>query len=138
MAPSGETVFEIIAPTRWHWLRLQGNLLLLHNAAIAMPRIHTRLWLRQNRQDIFAADSQTASLTSTAIASTQFLRCTGISTNGYFDGRIFEFLLYDGVLDDATTFAIEDWLAARYAHRLRHAAPAGPLPEVPEPVLAAS
>lgn len=109
-----------------HWIKSQvrvGNVanpqLLMgaigRNAAGATSSPHTRLWLRQNRQDIFAAASQTASLTSTAIASTQFLRCTGISTNGYFDGKIFEFLLYDGVLDDATTFAIEDWLAARYA-----------------------
>jgi hypothetical protein len=28
--------------------------------------------------------------------------------------HLYEFLLYEGTLDDDTTFAIEDWLAARY------------------------
>jgi hypothetical protein len=28
--------------------------------------------------------------------------------------HLYEFLLYDGTLDDETTFAIEDWLAERY------------------------
>jgi hypothetical protein len=58
--------------------------------------------------------SQGSNLVSTAIAATQFLRATGLATGGYFHGRLYKFLLYDGTLDNETTFAIEDWLVARY------------------------
>jgi hypothetical protein len=84
------------------------------NSAGLTGTAYTRLWVRQNRANIFTTASQTNTLVSDAIAATQFLRSTGISPAGYFDGRIYEFLLYSGTLDDATTFAIEDWLAARY------------------------
>ena len=114
-APAGEQI---------HWIKSQirvGTLanpqLLMaavgRNAAGASTTPHTRLWLRQNREDIFAETSQSASLTSTAIASTQFLRSTGLAA-GHFHGHLYEFLLYDGTLDTPTTFAIEDWLMARY------------------------
>jgi hypothetical protein len=38
----------------------------------------------------------------------------GAGHGGYFHGHLYELLLYEGTLDDETTFAIEDWLAARY------------------------
>lgn len=77
---------------------------------------YARFWVRQNGTDIFNQSTQTTNAVSTAIASTQFLRCTGIAeTGGYFQGRLYEFLLYQGTLDDATTFAIEAFLAEKYA-----------------------
>jgi len=84
------------------------------NAAGATSSANTRFWLRQNRIGLWEATSQSSNLSSTAIATTQFLRSTGLSTNGYFHGHLYEFLLYDGTLDDETTFAVEDWLAERY------------------------
>jgi hypothetical protein len=76
---------------------------------------HTRFWLRRNKQDIYTGASETSSVTSTAIGSTQFLRNTGITgSDGFFEGHLYEFLLYDGTLSDADTFAIENWLSSKY------------------------
>ena len=86
------------------------------NAAGTTSTPAVRLWVRQNGVDIFNASQQTSNLPSTAIAATQFLRSSGIAeTGGYFDGRIYEILLYQGTLDNATTFAIEAFLGAKYA-----------------------
>jgi hypothetical protein len=84
------------------------------NAAGTTTSAYARFWLRQNRVGAWETSSQASNLVSTAIAATQFLRSTGLATGGYFHGHLYEFLLYEGTLDDATTFAIEDWLAARY------------------------
>lgn len=73
-----------------------------------------RLWLRQNGINIWEADSQSANLVSTAIAATQFLRNTSLHPDGFFHGRLYEFLLYGGVLDNQTTFAVEAFLADKY------------------------
>lgn len=108
-----------------HWIKSQiriGNVanpqLLMaaagRNAAGTTLSPYARFWLRQNRAGLWEATSQSSNLSSTAIAATQFLRSTGSSTNGYFHGHLYEFLIYDGTLDDETTFAIEDWLAVRY------------------------
>ncbi len=75
---------------------------------------YARCCLRQNRAGLWETTSQSNNLSSTAIATTQFLRPTGLSTNGYFHGHLCEFLLDDGTVDDETTFTIEDWLATRY------------------------
>ena len=50
------------------------------------------------------------------MATTQFLRCTGLGVAplGNFNGRLYEFQLYEGTLSDATTFAIENFLASKY------------------------
>jgi hypothetical protein len=109
-----------------HWIKSQirvGNVaspqLIMaaagRNAAGTTSSGHVRYWVRQNRAGLWEAASQTSNLVSTAIASTQFLRSTGVSTGGLFHGRLYEFLFYEGTLDDAATFAIEDWLMARYA-----------------------
>jgi hypothetical protein len=84
------------------------------NATGTTTSAYARFWLRQNRAGVWEASSQASNLVSTAITATQFLRATGLATGGYFHGHLYEFLLYDGTLDDETTFAIEDWLAARY------------------------
>jgi hypothetical protein len=84
------------------------------NAAGTTSSPHTRLWVRQNGANLWDADSQTSSLTSTAITSTQFLRNSGLSNNGHLDGRLYEFLLYEGTLDNDTTFAVEGFLASKY------------------------
>ena len=73
-----------------------------------------RLWIRQNRVGVWEGDSISGNLVSTAIATTQFLRCTGLSTDGHFHGRLHEILMFDGTLDEETTFAVEDWLAAAH------------------------
>jgi hypothetical protein len=108
-----------------HWVKSQirsGNaanpqLLMAaagRNAAGTTTSAYARFWLRQNRTGVWETSSQASNLVSTAVAATQFLRATGLATGGYFHGRLYELLLYAGTLDDATTFAIEDWLAARY------------------------
>lgn len=84
------------------------------NAAGTTTSPYARFWLRQNRTGVWEVSSQGSNLVSTAIAATQFLRATGLATGGSFHGHLYEFLLYEGTLDDETTFAIEDWLAARY------------------------
>jgi hypothetical protein len=84
------------------------------NAAGTTSSPNARFWLRQNRAGLWESSLQSTNLVSTAITATQFLRSTGLATGGYFHGRLYEFLLYDGTLDNETTFAIEDWLAARY------------------------
>ena len=89
------------------------------NAAGTTSTPAARLWLRQNGVNIFEAVSQASNLPSTAIAATQFLRSSGIADPaGYFHGHLYELLLYDGTLDDATTFAIESFLGAKYAINL--------------------
>ncbi|MGY6696037.1 MAG: hypothetical protein ACXIUW_08430 [Roseinatronobacter sp.] len=114
-APAGEQI---------HWIKSQIRIGTLANPQLLMAAVgrnaagvstnpHTRFWMRQNRQTVFAETSQSSGLTSTAIASTEFLRSTGLG-EGYFSGHLYEFLLYDGTLDTPTTFAIEDWLMARY------------------------
>lgn len=86
------------------------------NAAGSTTTPYARFWLRQNRSNIFSDTSQTTNPNSSAIAATQFLRCTGLGAAplGNFNGRIYEFLLYEGTLNDATTFAIEGFLASKY------------------------
>lgn len=109
-----------------HWIKSQirvGNLanpqLIMaaagRNAAGTTSSPNTRFWVRQNRSGLWETTSQSSNLVSTAIASTQFLRSTGLTSGGFFHGRLYEFLLYQGTLDNSTTFAIEDWLSARYA-----------------------
>lgn len=109
-----------------HWIKSQirvGNLanpqLIMaaagRNAAGTTSSPNTRFWVRQNRSGLWETTSQSSNLVSTAIASTQFLRSTGLSSGGFFHGRLYEFLLYQGTLDNSTTFAVEDWLSARYA-----------------------
>lgn len=77
---------------------------------------YARFWLRQNRLNIFSAETQTSNPSTSAIGATQFLRCTGLGAAplGNFNGRLYEFLLYEGTLNDATTFAIETFLASKY------------------------
>lgn len=74
-------------------------------------------WVRQNRVNIFTATNQSTNADSNALTAAQFLRSTGLTTPagaGYFDGQLYEFLLYTGVLSNTDTFAIENWLATRY------------------------
>lgn len=73
-----------------------------------------RFWIRQNLVPLHDAEDAATTLVSTAIAATELLRSTGTSTGGHFHGHLYELLLYDGTLDDATTHAVEDWLLARY------------------------
>lgn len=77
---------------------------------------YSRFWLRQNKINIFSAETQSTNASSSAVATTQFLRCTGLggAPLGNFNGRLYEFLLYEGTLSDATTFAIENFLASKY------------------------
>jgi hypothetical protein len=77
--------------------------------ASGSPRSATR---RHCCRALFADASQSCNLVNTAIASTQFLRNTGIE-GGYFQGRLYEFLFYQGVLTDIETLAIENYLADR-------------------------
>ncbi len=109
-----------------HWVKAQirvGNVaspqLIMaaagRNAAGTTSSPNTRFWVRQNRVGLWVDAFQSTNLISTAIASTQFLRSTGVSSGGLFHGRLYEFLFYEGTLDNASTFAIEDWLMARYA-----------------------
>lgn len=74
-----------------------------------------RMWLRVNSYNIFADDAQEAGLITTAISTTQFLRNTALSNDGYFDGHLYEFLFYNGVLADQTIFDIENYLLTKYA-----------------------
>lgn len=74
-------------------------------------------WLRQNEVDLYAESLMSTNNDSSAIASTQFLRCSVLSTGGYFNGEIYEFLLYEGTLNDADTYAIEEHLAVKYGTR---------------------
>jgi hypothetical protein len=117
--------FRDTADQQIHWIKSQirvGNVanpqLLMaaagRNSVGTTSSPNTRFWLRQNRASIYAQNQELSNLVTTAITATQFLRNTGISPAGYFEGRLYEFLLYDGTLDDATTFAIENWLALRY------------------------
>lgn len=75
---------------------------------------YSRFWIRQNETDVYTDPTQGTNQDSSAGATTEFLRCTSLSSNGYFNGRLYEFLYYDGTLDDTTTFAIEDYLMAKY------------------------
>lgn len=86
------------------------------SASGATTTPYARFWVRQNRANIFAAESQTTNPSSSAIGATQFLRSTGLGAAplGNFNGRLYEFLLYEGTLTDATTFAIEGFLASKY------------------------
>ena len=77
----------------------------------------SRYWLRQNEVDLYAGELMSDNNNSSAITSTQFLRCSVLSTGGYFNGEIYEFLLYEGTLNDADTFAIEEHLAVKYGTR---------------------
>lgn len=117
--------FRASAEAQIHWIKSQvrrGNVanpqLLTcavgHNAGGETSAPFRRLWLRQNRIGLFTDDAQLSNLPSGELASTQFLRSSGFASGGYFHGHLYEFLLYEGTLDDATTFAIEDWLMARY------------------------
>jgi hypothetical protein len=117
--------FRGTANQQIHWIKSQirfGNVAnpqmimaaIGRNAAGITDAPTTRLWIRQNRAGVYEADAQTSTVATTAISATQFLRSTGLSGAPSFDGHLYEFLLYDGVLDNATTFAIEDWLMARY------------------------
>jgi hypothetical protein len=117
--------FRDPAGAQIHWIKSQIRIgdvtnpqLLMaaagRNAAGTASSPNVRFWLRQNRAGLWELASQTSNLVSTAITATQFLRSTGLATGGYFHGHLYELLLYDGTLDDETTFAIEDWLAARY------------------------
>lgn len=58
--------------------------------------------------------SSSTNAITTAITQTQFLRNTGLSTDGYFNGRIYEVFLYDGVLPRAQWGVIEDYLMSKY------------------------
>lgn len=79
---------------------------------------YSRYWLRQKEADLYAGGLMTTNNVSTAITSTQFLRCTSLSGgDGYFNGEIYEFLLYEGTLNDADTYAIEEHLALKYGTR---------------------
>lgn len=124
----GKVGFYFRAPEndQIHWIKSQirvGNVdnpqMIMaaagRNAAGTTSSPYARFWVRQNRAGLFEATSQTSNINSSAIASTEFLRSSAISTGGFFHGRLYEFLLYAGTLDDEDTFAIEDWLAARYA-----------------------
>lgn len=74
-------------------------------------------WVRQNRTNIFSNNVESTNADSTALTMAQFLRCTGLTTPagaGYFDGQLYEFLLYTGTLSSSDTFAVENWLATRY------------------------
>jgi hypothetical protein len=84
------------------------------NAAGVTSTPAVRLWLRQNGINVWDADFQSSNLVSTAIAATQFLRNTSLTPDGFFHGRLYEFLLYGGTLDNQTTFAVEDFLADKY------------------------
>jgi hypothetical protein len=117
--------FRSTANQQIHWIKSQiriGNIanpqILMaaagRNSAGATDSPATRFWVRQNRANIYTVASEVNSLGTDTINSTQFLRSTGILSGAYFQGRLYEFLLYDGTLDDATTFAIENWLALRY------------------------
>lgn len=77
----------------------------------------TYKWVRQNRVNIFSAANESTNADSTALTAAQFLRCTGLTGSGvgYFEGQLYELLLYTGTLSNTVTFAIEDWLATRYA-----------------------
>lgn len=76
-----------------------------------------RYWLRQNEVDLFAVSLIGDNNDSAAITSTQFLRSSTISTGGCFNGEIYEFLLYEGTLNDADTYAVEEHLAVKYGTR---------------------
>lgn len=56
---------------------------------------------------------QTTNLATAAVASMQFLRGFDVTvpTNRFFHGRIYEFLLYDAVVD---LVPVETWLCQRY------------------------
>lgn len=75
---------------------------------------YARLWIRQNKIGIFTANANSSNLNSSEITSTQFLRSTGLSGDGYFDGHLYEFILIDGTLTDEETFAIEAYLNEKY------------------------
>ncbi|MCM2563779.1 hypothetical protein M8756_16770 [Lutimaribacter sp. EGI FJ00015] len=117
--------FRDTAGAQIHWIKSQmraGNVtnpqLLMaaagRNASGDTNLPYANFWLRQNRIGLWIEDRQLSNLSSTALASTQFLRSSGFSSGGYFHGHLYEVLLYEGTLDDTTTFAIEDWLAQRY------------------------
>ena len=108
-----------------HWIKSQVRVGNVANPQLLMAAVgrsadgstsgpFRRFWMRQNRVDLVTSASLVQNLPSPTIASTEFLRSSGLSGGGYFDGHLYEFLLYEGTLDDATTFAIEDWLMARY------------------------
>lgn len=86
------------------------------SASGATTTPYARFWLRQNKVNIFSAETQTTNPNSSAVATTQFMRCTGLGAApiGNFNGRLYEFLLYEGTLSDATTFAIENFLVSKY------------------------
>lgn len=74
-----------------------------------------RLWHRVNGFNVFADDFQSTGVTTTEITSTQFLRNTALDSDGFFDGHLYEFLFYNGVLSNETIFAIENYLLTKYA-----------------------
>jgi len=53
---------------------------------------------------------------SVAITATQLLRCTGVAGggNGYFDGHLYELLIYDGALNTNVWSEIEAYLMEKY------------------------
>jgi hypothetical protein len=75
---------------------------------------HSRFWFRQNQVSILTTSSIPQNEITTAIAATQFLRNTALTSGGFFGGHIYEFLLYDGTMSNEQTFAVEDFLAEKY------------------------
>lgn len=84
------------------------------NAAGTTGAAYMYFWMRQNGTGLFDAAFELTNADPSAVASTEFLRCSGLPGGGYFDGHLYELLFYDGVLDDAETHAIETYLAGRY------------------------
>lgn len=72
-------------------------------------------WMRQNKNLISPANFTGGFVTGAATTSFQFLRHSGFTpTVYYYEGRLYEFLLYEGILNDEVTFAVEDYLYEKY------------------------
>ncbi|MEL4071741.1 hypothetical protein WKW50_16475 [Ochrobactrum sp. GPK 3] len=85
------------------------------NGTVTSP--FANYWIRQNEADLYAAGYDSSNNVTTALTSMQFLRCSSLTTGGYFNGEVYEFLFYEGTLSDADTFAIEEHLALKYGTR---------------------
>lgn len=118
--------YRVGASAEHHWIKSNWRIGTIVNPHILVFQIgrnangnpanpYARAWMRQNGADIYSDVSQTGSVTTTAITDFQFLRAAGAFTgDGYFNGHLYEFMLFDRTLNNDQVAHIEELLADKY------------------------
>lgn len=89
------------------------QILFVANRGQVFPDVaYNRLYYRQNGVSGTINISQNAP--NAELSAYQFLRSTGLTTEGYFDGHLYEILIYDGVVDPPMWGIIERYLMNKY------------------------